>query len=104
MPTLKAIIKMGTGIDSIDFAAAREYGVRVANCPSYARHAVAGFLNMDNVVISPHLAAWTVETWDRLQDEVSVHVINVLPGRDLVIHSNDLRLANQAGCIYPESR
>ena len=41
MPTLKAIIKMGTGIDFIDFAAAREHGVRVTNCPGYARYAVA---------------------------------------------------------------
>ena len=41
LPTLKAIVKIGTGIDSIDIDAAREYGVRVVNCPDYAQNAVA---------------------------------------------------------------
>ena len=40
-PTLKAVVKMGTGIDSIDIDAAKEYGVRVVNCPDYAQKAVA---------------------------------------------------------------
>ena len=40
-PTLKTIIKMGTGIDSVDFSAAKELGVRIVNCPDYARFAVA---------------------------------------------------------------
>ncbi|MBT4889016.1 MAG: hypothetical protein HON65_05645, partial [Rhodospirillales bacterium] len=49
-PTLKAIIKMGTGIDSIDFDAARQMNVAIANCPNYASYAVAecAFLLMIN--------------------------------------------------------
>ena len=49
-PTLKAVIKMGTGVDSIDFDAAQALGVRVANCPGYAEYAVAecAFLLMIN--------------------------------------------------------
>ena len=41
LPTLKAVVKIGTGIDSIDIDAAKEYGVRVINCPDYAQNAVA---------------------------------------------------------------
>jgi len=65
-------------------------------------HPLARLPDMDNVVIFPHLAAWTVDTWDRLQDEVLVHVMNVLEERDLVIHSTDPRLAKQPGCRYPQ--
>jgi phosphoglycerate dehydrogenase-like enzyme len=57
---------------------------------------------MDNVVIFPHLAAWTTDTWDRLQNEVLDHVMNVLHDRDLIINSTDPRLANQPGCCYPK--
>jgi D-3-phosphoglycerate dehydrogenase len=64
-------------------------------------HALRDLIAMDNVVIMPHLAAWTHDTWDRLQDEVSAHVLNVLEGRDLEIGSNDPRLQNQPGCNYP---
>ncbi len=40
-PTLKAVIKMGTGIGSIDFTATRANRVQVVNCPGYARYSVA---------------------------------------------------------------
>ena len=63
-------------------------------------HPLKDMLAMSNVVISPHLAAWTVETWDRLQDEVTTHVQDVLAGRSLTIRSNDPRLAGQSGCVY----
>lgn len=63
-------------------------------------HPLRSILSMENVVISPHLAAWTVETWDRLQDEVAAHVLDVLAGRPLTIRSRDPRLANQPGCVY----
>ena len=64
-------------------------------------HPLRELINMDNVVIVPHLAAWTHDTWDRLQDEVAEHVLNVLEGRDLVITSTDPRLQDQPGCHYP---
>lgn len=67
---------------------------------SKADHPLRAMLSMSNVVISPHLAAWTVETWDRLQDEVTTHVQDVLAGRHLTIRSNDPRLAGQTGCVY----
>jgi D-3-phosphoglycerate dehydrogenase len=65
-------------------------------------HPLGKLLTMDNVVIFPHLAAWTIDTWDRLQNEVLDHVMNVLHDRDLIIHSTDPRLAKQPGCHYPE--
>ena len=41
MPTLKAIVKMGTEIDSIDFETAKAHNVSIANCLGYAKYAVA---------------------------------------------------------------
>ncbi len=41
LPTLKAIVELGTGIDSLDIDAAKDLGMRVVNCPCYARYAVA---------------------------------------------------------------
>ncbi len=66
-------------------------------------HPLSALTQMDNVVITPHLAAWTHETWDRLQAEVTQHVTDILAGRDSVIHSSDPRLQGQPGCIYPTS-
>lgn len=63
-------------------------------------HPLSELLVMDNVVITPHLAAWTHETWDRLQKEVFQNVIDVLEGRDSIIRSFDPRLQNQSGCTY----
>lgn len=65
-------------------------------------HPLSKLLTMDNVVVFPHLAAWTTDTWDRLQNEVLDHVMNVLHNRDLIINSTDPRLANQPGCYYAE--
>ena len=66
-------------------------------------HPLSGLLNMDNVVITPHSAAWTHETWDRLQNEVTQNVMDVLEGRDSIIRSLDPRLQNQSNCIYSTS-
>ena len=65
-------------------------------------HPLNKLLTMDNVVVFPHLAAWTTDTWDRLQNEVLDHVMNVLHNRDLIINSTDPRLENQPGCRYPK--
>lgn len=67
-------------------------------------HAMSKLLDMPNAVLFPHLAAWTSDTWDRLQDEVTAHVFDVLEGRDLTIRSTDPRLAGQAGCLYPKAQ
>lgn len=67
-------------------------------------HALSELIDMDNVVITPHLAAWTHETWERLQAEVVQHVMDILEGRDSVIYSSDPRLRGQAGCVYSEER
>jgi D-3-phosphoglycerate dehydrogenase len=67
-------------------------------------HALSGLIGMDNVVITPHLAAWTRETWERLQAEVVQHVMDILEGKDSVIYSSDPRLRGQVGCVYPEGR
>jgi D-3-phosphoglycerate dehydrogenase len=64
-------------------------------------HPLSKLLTMDNVVIMPHLAAWTTDTWDRLQQEVTDHVMSVLEDLPFTIHSRDPRLANQPGCLYP---
>jgi len=66
-------------------------------------HPLSELIEMDNVVITPHLAAWTHETWDRLQAEVTQHVMDILAGRDSVIRSSDPRLQGQPGCVYPAS-
>jgi D-3-phosphoglycerate dehydrogenase len=68
-----------------------------------AGHLLSELIEMDNVVITPHLAAWTHETWARLQAEVTQHVMDILEGRDSVIHASDPRLRDQAGCVYPTS-
>jgi len=64
-------------------------------------HPLSELINMDQVVITPHLAAWTHETWDKLQQEVLKNVTDVLDGRDSIIISTDPRLQNQSGCVYP---
>ena len=67
-------------------------------------HPLSELVEMDNVVITPHLAAWTHETWDRLEAEVTQHVMDILEGRDSVIHSSDPRLQGQSSCVYATSR
>ena len=64
-------------------------------------HPMSDLLSIPNAVLFPHLAAWTSDTWDRLQDEVTAHVLDVIQGRPLTIRSNDPRLAAQSGCLYP---
>lgn len=64
-------------------------------------HPLRALLKMENIVVSPHLAAWTVETWNKLQDEVTAHVLDVLADRPLTIRSGDPRIANQSGWVYP---
>jgi len=64
-------------------------------------HPLSELIMMDNVVITPHLAAWTHETWDQLQKEVLQHVMDILEGWDSIIYSSDPRLQNQSHCIYP---
>ncbi len=67
-------------------------------------HPLSDLIEMDNVIITPHLAAWTHETWDRLQAEVTQQVMDILEGRESVIYSSDPRLQGQSGCIYRTSR
>ena len=67
-------------------------------------HPLSKLMDLDSVVITPHLAAWTHETWQRLQDEVVRHVMDILDGKDSVIHSLDPRLRGQAGCVYSAER
>ena len=64
-------------------------------------HPLSALIEMDNVVVTPHLAAWTHETWERLQAEIVQHVMDILEDRDSIIHSSDPRLRGQAGCVYP---
>lgn len=66
-------------------------------------HPLSELLTMDNVVITPHLAAWTHETWGKLQKEVLQQVMDVLEGKDSIIRSLDPRLQNQSHCIYSKS-
>jgi D-3-phosphoglycerate dehydrogenase len=106
------LINVGRGatVDELALLKALENG-QIAGCGldvfseeplSKQNHPLSKLLTMDNVVIFPHLAAWTTDTWDRLQNEVLDHVMNVLHDRDLIINSTDSRLANQPGCRYPE--
>ena len=67
-------------------------------------HPLSKLIDLDSVVTTPHLAAWTHETWQRLQDEVVRHVMDILDGKDSVIHSSDPRLRGQAGCVYSAER
>lgn len=104
------VINVGRGatIDELALLEALENN-RIAGCGldvfsqeplNRVDHPLRALLSIPNVVISPHLAAWTVETWDRLQDEVTAHVQDVLADRPLTIRSNDPRLAGQTGCVY----
>jgi D-3-phosphoglycerate dehydrogenase len=63
-------------------------------------HPLSALIEMDNVVITPHMAAWTHETWERLQAEVVQHVMDILEDRDSIIESSDPRLRGQARCVY----
>ncbi len=64
-------------------------------------HPLSALIEMDNVVITPHLASWTHETWERLQAEIVQHVMDILEDRESIIHSSDPRLRGQTGCVYP---
>ena len=110
MKSSAIVINVGRGatIDELAMLDALENN-RIAGCGldvfsqeplNKVDHPLKNMLAMPNVVISPHLAAWTVETWDRLQDEVTAHVQDILAGRPLTIRSNDPRLAGQPGCVY----
>jgi len=66
-------------------------------------HLLSELVEMDNVVITPHLAAWTHETWGRLEAEVTQHVMDVLEGQEGMVDSSDPRLQGQSGCVYPTS-
>lgn len=107
------VINVGRGatIDEIALLDALDTG-QIAGCGldvfsnerlNHVDHPLRRMLIMENVVISPHLAAWSHETWDRLQDEVTAHVLDVLAGRSLTIRSNDPRLAGQRHCVYENS-
>lgn len=111
MRPLAFLINVGRGatVDELALLKALENG-QIAGCGldvfseeplTRHDHPLSKLLTMDNVVIFPHLAAWTTDTWDRLQNEVLDHVMNVLHNRDLIINSTDPRLANQPGCRYP---
>ncbi|WP_271274337.1 NAD(P)-dependent oxidoreductase [Aliamphritea hakodatensis] len=67
-------------------------------------HPMAKLLNSDNAVLTPHLAAWTKDTWQRLEQDIVTHVFNVLDNQPLVINSTDRRLAGQPDCVYPHSK
>ena len=107
------VINVGRGatIDELALLDALDTG-QIAGCGldvfskeplNHVDHTMRRMLTMENVVISPHLAAWTHETWDRLQDEVTSHVLDVLASRPLTIRSSDPRLANQRDCVYENS-
>ena len=87
---LKAGAIAGCGLDVFAEEPLRKHG-----------HLLSELIEMDNVVITPHLAAWTHETWNRLQVEVMQHVTDILEGRESVIYSSDPRLRGQCGCVYP---
>lgn len=65
-----------------------------------SHHPMAKLTQMDNAVLTPHLAAWTKDTWQRLQDDIVEHVFNVLDDKPLVVRSTDKRLAGQSNCVY----
>ena len=89
LKVLKEGVIAGCGLDVFSEEPIRKEG-----------HLLSGLLTMDNVVITPLLAAWTHETWARLQKEVFQHVIDVLENRGSNICSSDPRLQNQPGCLY----
>ncbi len=98
-----ACVDEGALLDCLEKGAIAGCGLDVfAEEPLHKRgHALSKLIDLDTVVITPHLAAWTHETWQRLQDEVVEHVLDILEGRDSVIYSSDPRLRGQPGCVYP---
>lgn len=68
-PALKLVIRAGSGYDTIDINAAREKGIKVANCPGMNAVAVAELafghlLNLDRR-ISDNVAAARAHKWDK---------------------------------------
>lgn len=64
---LRGIVKYGVGVDNIDLAAAKEYGIPVANCPDYGSGTVADHAFALMIALARKLAVQDAEfrrqTW-----------------------------------------
>ena len=68
-PSLELVVRVGTGLDNIDVAAARERGVRVANTPAANAVSVAELVFALLIALERHLEAATADlrrgVWER---------------------------------------
>jgi D-3-phosphoglycerate dehydrogenase / 2-oxoglutarate reductase len=64
-------------------------------------HPMSPLLDMDNVVLTPHLAFYTQEAMQRLELETLERCFEILDGRPVRVKSNDPRLISQVhGVVF----
>lgn len=58
-------------------------------------HTMSDLFKMDNVILMPHLAFYTAEAMQRLEDDTLARCDEILAGRPVLIKSTDPRLTGQ---------
>ena len=62
-------------------------------------HPLAALYDMPNVIMTPHLAFYTMQAMERLEREVLERCLEVLEARPVTVKSDDPRLRGQRGAI-----
>lgn len=62
-------------------------------------HPLSPLFEMDNVILTPHLAFWTQESLQRLEEDTLARCFEVLEGRPVLIKSADPRLTSQTAGV-----
>lgn len=62
-------------------------------------HALGPLFDMENVILTPHLAFYTEDAMRRLEEETLERCLEVLEGRTVLIKSTDPRLTSQRGGV-----
>jgi len=68
--------------------------------PITEEHIMYPLLHMDNVILTPHLAFYTREAMQRLEQDVLDRCSEFIMNRPTSVHSKDPRLQGQRNCIY----
>lgn len=63
-------------------------------------HMLSPLYDMDNVILTPHLAFYTAQSMARLERETLERCAEILDGRPVLVKSADPRLADQPGARY----
>jgi D-3-phosphoglycerate dehydrogenase len=69
-----------------------------------AGHPLSALYAMDNVILQPHLAFYTAEAMQRLEEETLARSREILEGRPVLVKSLDPRLRGQKAARYTAPR